>query len=100
MNANKTYFWLIGKVSKVGTVSSDIAVSIEGVTSEINRRTSNINTLVACVVGSESRFIKPVKRALPDIERALKLHREVKKLKVIRKELQLIQLSNEIKEMI
>lgn len=98
------FVWeLTPKLTQVGTAPLDIAVierSLEGVTHEINRRTSNIKTLVDCVVGNEQRFIKPVKQALPDIEKALALHREVKKLRVIRKELQLIQLSNEIKQMI
>lgn len=76
-----------------------IRASIEGITQEIDDRVSQLATLVHCVTGDEKRFIKPVKNPLPTIEKALQVNREVKKLRVIRKELQIMKLKAEITEL-
>ena len=65
-----------------------IQQSIRGISREINLRTLKICGLVERVNGDEKRFVKPVKRPLPTMIMALKLHREVEKLKVIKKSLQ------------
>lgn len=62
--------------------------SVKGIRGEINERTWKIQALIDCVVGHEGRFMKPVRKKLPVIQKALALHREVEKLRQIKKQMQ------------
>lgn len=64
-----------------------IQESIKGIQVEINRRTSNLQTLKFCVIGDVKRWIKPVKDPLLVINKALATHREIQKLRKIRRQM-------------
>lgn len=70
--------------------------SINGITREIESRLSKIQVLIDCVIGNERRFTKQVKNSQPTIAKALVLYREVRRLKVIKKELQLLKLIEDL----
>lgn len=69
-------------------MTSDVVkTSIRGITKEINRRTWHISGIILHYKG-EGGYFRPAVRNVPGlIKRALKLHREVKKLEAIRGDL-------------
>lgn len=64
-----------------------LRTSIAGVRREINLRTLKICGLCERVTGNERRFVKPRRNQYPSILLALRLYKEVEKLRIIKSEL-------------
>jgi hypothetical protein len=69
------------------SVNDVLRQSMRGIQKEINIRTLKICGLKERVTGNEKRFVKPYRNQLPTIYEALKLQREVEKLRVIKNQL-------------
>lgn len=67
-----------------------LRTAMKGVQREITERHWKINGLISLFFGDEKTFLKAPKNKVHLINSALKMHREIKKLQIIKAELNLV----------